>query len=165
MEFSHFDKNKNAVMVDVGNKEITNRQAKATGQIHMSHECYEMVKEGRMKKGDVLLVAQTAGIMAAKKTWEIIPLCHIINLDAVKVEFEYMDDENTIKVFCTTRTDARTGVEMEALVGVNAALLTIYDMCKSVDRAMEISNIYLIDKSGGKSGHFINNNHGEHKDE
>lgn len=165
MEFSHFDKNKNAVMVDVSHKEASQRQATAVGQIHMSDLCYKMVKEGRMKKGDVLLIAQTAGIMAAKRTWEIIPLCHLINLTSVKVEFEYIDEKNTIKVFCTTKTSARTGVEMEALMGVNAALLTIYDMCKAVDRTMEMDKIYLADKSGGKSGHFVNNSHGECDDE
>lgn len=161
MDFTHFDSDKNAIMVDVGHKESTMRQAKACGIIYMSKECFTMVKEGNAKKGNVLAVAQTAGIMGAKRTWELIPLCHIINLTKLSVEFQYVEDENAIKAICTAAAYGPTGVEMEALTGVNVTLLTIYDMCKAVDKHMEIGNIYLMEKTGGKSGHFINGNHKE----
>ena len=135
--FTHFNEDGNAVMVDVGEKAETKREALASGVIRMSEECFQKVKEGSMKKGDVLGVARIAGIMGAKKTAELIPLCHLLNL------------------ICHTACTGRTGVEMEALTGVNTALLTIYDMCKAVDRGMEIREIHLLEKSGGKSGKWV----------
>lgn len=154
MEFTHFDSDGNAWMVDVSEKDVTCREALACGDISMSEECYEKVKEGRMKKGDVLGVARIAGIMGAKKTSDLIPLCHNLNLTGLEVRFETKDDRHVIRAFCKARTTGKTGVEMEALTGVQIALLTIYDMCKAVDRAMVISNVHLVRKSGGKSGDF-----------
>ena len=154
MEFTHFDSDGNAWMVDVSEKDVTCREALACGDISMSEECYEKVKEGRMKKGDVLGVARIAGIMGAKKTSDLIPLCHNLNLTGLEVRFETKDDRHVIRAFCKVRTTGKTGVEMEALTGVQIALLTIYDMCKAVDRAMVISNVHLLRKSGGKSGDF-----------
>lgn len=154
-EFTHFNEDGNAVMVDVGDKAETKREALASGVIYMSEECFGKVKEGSMKKGDVLGVARIAGIMGAKKTSELIPLCHILNLTKVEVDFEYLEEVHGIKAVCRTACTGKTGVEMEALTGVNTALLTIYDMCKAVDRGMEISEIHLLKKSGGKSGEWI----------
>ena len=114
------------------------------------------VKEGTMAKGDVLGVARVAGIMGAKKTSELIPLCHLLNLTKLTVDFTIKEETNEIEAACTARTTGKTGVEMEALTGVNIALLTIYDMCKAVDKSMEMGNIYLEHKSGGKSGEFVN---------
>jgi cyclic pyranopterin phosphate synthase len=154
MNFSHFDTDGNAVMVDVSEKDITKREAIATGHIHMSKECFKSVKNGGTKKGDVLGVAQVAGIMACKRTSELIPLSHSINLTNSKITFTLHDDESTISAICTVCCDGKTGVEMEALTGVSIALLTIYDMCKAIDKSMEIGGIHLVEKSGGKSGHF-----------
>ena len=156
MDFSHFDEQGNAWMVDVGGKEETKQEATARGSIFMSPECLKMVKEGSMKKGDVLGVARVAGIMGAKRTSELIPLCHLLNLTKLTVDFTIHEETNEIEAVCTARTTGRTGVEMEALTGVNVALLTIYDMCKAVDKSMEMSHIYLEHKSGGKSGEFYN---------
>lgn len=156
MEFSHFDASGNAIMVDVSDKDITRREATAEGDIYMSPECFELVKTGGMKKGDVLGVARIAGIMGAKKTSELIPLCHILNLTKVSVDLEMAEGPRPrIRARCTVRCTGRTGVEMEALTGVNVALLTIYDMCKAVDRTMEMDGIHLVRKSGGKSGLFV----------
>ena len=154
-EFTHFNADGNAVMVDVGEKEDTKREALASGVIYMSEECYRKVKEGSMKKGDVLGVARIAGIMGAKKTAELIPLCHILSLTKVEIDFEYLEEEHGIRVLCRTVCTGKTGVEMEALTGVNVCLLTIYDMCKAIDRGMEIGEIHLLEKSGGKSGQWI----------
>lgn len=154
-EFTHFNADGNAVMVDVGEKEDTKREALASGVIYMSEECYRKVKEGSMKKGDVLGVARIAGIMGAKKTAELIPLCHILSLTKVEIDFEYLEEEHGIRVLCRTACTGKTGVEMEALTGVNVCLLTIYDMCKAIDRGMEIGEIHLLEKSGGKSGQWI----------
>lgn len=154
-EFTHFDQDGNAVMVDVSEKNDTKREAVAEGKIYMSAECYAKVKAGDMKKGDVLGVARIAGIMGAKKTSELIPLCHILNLTMAEVEFELLDERCAVRVLCRTKTTGKTGVEMEALTGVNVALLTIYDMCKAVDKGMEISEIHLLEKSGGKSGLWV----------
>jgi len=154
VEFTHFDNNGQAIMVNVSDKENTHRIAIATGKIKMSKECYEMVKTGGHKKGDVLNIARVAGIMATKRTFELIPLCHIILLTKVTIDFQYHDDENEIQAFCSVETVGKTGVEMEALTGVNISLLTIYDMCKAIDRSMEISDIYVVKKDGGKSGLF-----------
>ena len=134
-EFTHFNEQGHAVMVDVSEKADTMREATAMGRIRMSKECFEKVKTGGMKKGDVLGTARIAGIMGAKRTSELIPLCHILNLSKV-----------------TVKTVGKTGVEMEALTGVQVALLTIYDMCKAVDKGMCMTGIRLLKKTGGKSG-------------
>ena len=156
MEFTHFDENGNALMVDVSEKAETKREATARGSIYMSPQCLKKVEERTMAKGDVLGVARVAGIMGAKKTSELIPLCHLSNLTKLTVDFTIKEETNEIEAVCTARTTGKTGVEMEALTGVNIALLTIYDMCKAVDKSMEMGNIYLEHKSGGKSGEFVN---------
>ncbi|EFU77182.1 molybdenum cofactor biosynthesis protein C [Lachnoanaerobaculum saburreum F0468] len=153
MEFTHFDENKNAVMVDVSEKDITNRIATATGRITLCNEAMEAVKGRKIKKGDVLTVAQVAGIMGQKRTSELIPMCHNINLTSSKITFEIKG--NDIIVFSKAKTSGQTGVEMEALMGVNIALLTIYDMCKAIDKRMLISDVHLVEKTGGKSGDFF----------
>ena len=141
-------------MVDVGEKDVTARVARASGRVRLRAETVELVRGGKLAKGDVLQVARLAGIMAAKRTPEWIPLCHPLPLDAVNVSFDFPDAE-TIAIEAEARATARTGVEMEALVAVSAAALTIYDMCKSVDRAMVVEQIRLEEKSGGQSGHFL----------
>jgi molybdenum cofactor biosynthesis protein C len=153
MEFTHFDENKNAVIVDVSEKDITNRVATATGRITLCNEAMEAVKGRKIKKGDVLTVAQVAGIMGQKRTSELIPMCHNINLTSSKITFEIKG--NDIIVFSKAKTSGQTGVEMEALMGVNIALLTIYDMCKAIDKRMLISDVHLVEKTGGKSGDFF----------
>lgn len=152
MEFTHFDDNKNAVMVDVSDKDITNRVAIATGRITLCDEAMQAVMGKNIKKGDVLTVAQVAGIMGQKRTSELIPMCHNINLTSSKITFEI--EGNDIIVFSKSKTTGKTGVEMEALMGVNIALLTVYDMCKAIDKRMLISDIHLLEKTGGKSGDF-----------
>lgn len=152
MRFSHIDDSGKAVMVDVSEKAETEREAVASGVIKMSRECYELLKSGKHAKGEVLGTARIAGIMGAKRTSELIPLCHILNLTGVSVDFEANDEECSVKAICTVKTVGKTGVEMEALTGVNIALLTIYDMCKAVDKGMIMGNIGLCRKSGGKSG-------------
>lgn len=154
-DFTHFDKNGNAVMVDVSEKNITSRTAVAAGKIVVSEEIFAHIKDGTMKKGNVLGVAQVAGIMAAKKTSELIPLCHLLMLTKCTVEFELLDgEEKAVAAVCTVKTDGKTGVEMEALTGVQIALLTIYDMCKAIDKKMIIQDVHLLEKSGGKSGDY-----------
>ena len=143
-------------MVDVGGKEETKREAVARGSIFMSPECLAMVEEGTMKKGDVLGVARVAGIMGAKRTSELIPLCHLLNLTKLTVDFEIKKETCEIEAVCRANTTGRTGVEMEALTGISVALLTIYDMCKAVDKTMEMGGIHLEYKAGGKSGEFYN---------
>ena len=154
MGFTHIDAEGNAVMVDVGGKDVTCRRASAEGKIRLSRECFELVAAGRMKKGDVLGVAQVAGIMAAKRTAELIPLCHTLLLTSVKVELELLGETSEVRAVCSVKCEGRTGVEMEALTGVSAALLTVYDMCKAVDKRMEIGGIHLVEKHGGRSGDF-----------
>ena len=153
MEFTHFDENKNAVMVDVSDKDITDRVAIATGRITLCDEAVEAIKGRKIKKGDVLTVAQVAGIMGQKRTSELIPMCHNINLTGSKITFEI--EGNDIVVFSKAKTAGKTGVEMEALMGVNIALLTVYDMCKAIDKRMLISDVHLVEKTGGKSGDFF----------
>lgn len=153
-QFTHIDANGNAVMVDVSGKAVTHRTASAVGRISMSGDCFDMVAQGRAKKGDVLGVAQVAGIMAAKRTGELIPLCHRLNLTGTEVTFRLLPEDRSIEAVCTVKCDGKTGVEMEALTGVSAALLTVYDMCKAADRGMVISDIHLLEKHGGKSGDF-----------
>ena len=156
MEFNHFDPGGKAWMVDVGGKEDTRREALAQGVIRMSRACFDKVAQGSIEKGDVLGTARIAGIMGAKRTAEIIPLCHLLNLTKVSVDFEMLEGECAVRAVCTAGTVGKTGVEMEALTGVSCALLTIYDMCKTVDKTMEIGEIMLVRKSGGKSGTFVN---------
>jgi cyclic pyranopterin monophosphate synthase len=152
--FTHFDERGEAHMVDVGEKAETRREARARGVIAMRPETLRMVADGSAKKGDVLGVARLAGIMGAKRTSELIPLCHPIPLTRVAVEFELEPDNASIVCTAVAETVGRTGVEMEALTAVNVALLTIYDMCKAVDRGMCVTEIRLIEKLGGKSGHW-----------
>ena len=152
MGLNHFDNKGNAVMVDVSDKDITERIATAEGKIKMNNTAMEAVVNGTSKKGDVLNVARVAGIMAAKKTFEIIPMCHLLMLTKCSVAFEVK--KNYVVAKCTVKTKGKTGVEMEALTGVNVALLTIYDMLKAVDRSMEITDIKLLYKNGGKSGEY-----------
>ncbi len=154
-KLTHFDNRGNAVMVDVTDKEITERVAVATGRIAVNEAVYEAVKGGTAKKGDVLGTARIAGIMAAKRTSDLIPMCHPLMLTKVTIDFACEDEKRQIKCVCTAKLSGRTGVEMEALTGVSVALLTIYDMCKALDRGMRILDIHLVEKSGGKSGHFI----------
>ncbi len=155
MELTHIDKNGSAVMVDISGKKETQRIAVAAGRIHMSREAVLSVTEGRAKKGDVLGTARIAGIMAAKRTPDLIPLCHTLMLSSVKVEFEVLPEECCVECFCTVRLTGRTGAEMEALTGVSVALLTVYDMLKAVDKTMVIDEIRLLEKDGGKTGHFV----------
>ena len=155
MEFSHFEEDGNAVMVDVSGKEITQRRALAEGKIRVSREVFEAIAGRKVKKGDVLTVAQVAGIMGTKRTAELIPMCHLLNLANSEVRFEMNPEKLEIKAFCQVKTEGKTGVEMEALTGVSTALLTIYDMCKAIDKRMVIEEIHLCEKSGGKSGTFM----------
>ncbi|MCM1112666.1 MAG: cyclic pyranopterin monophosphate synthase MoaC [Muribaculum sp.] len=153
--FTHFDKEGNAVMVDVTEKAVTERTAVAEGYIRVSAAVFDAVVNRTAAKGDVLGTARIAGIMAAKRTAELIPLCHPLMLTKVSVDFE-PEGSGRIRCRCTAKLAGRTGVEMEALTGVSVALLTIYDMCKAMDRSMELSEIRLVEKMGGKSGHFVN---------
>lgn len=152
MGFNHFDENGNAVMVDVSEKAVTSRTATAKGTIVVSPEFLKAIHEGTAKKGDVLGVARVAGIMAVKKTPEFIPMAHPLPVTKAAVDFEIDDEQHKITAFCTVKTDGKTGVEMEALTGVHVTLLTIYDMCKAMDKRMRMENIHLCEKSGGKSG-------------
>ncbi len=154
MEFTHFDKKGNAIMVDVTEKNITSRTAIAEGSILVSDEIMQAVTEQKVKKGDVLGVSRVAGIMAVKQTSSIIPMCHPLPIGKCAVDFELLPDQNLIRAVCTVKVEGRTGVEMEALHGVGAALLTIYDMCKAIDKRMVIKDIHLVEKTGGKSGAF-----------
>ena len=153
-EFTHFDEKGNAYMVDVSDKEITRRSATAQGSISVSREAMDAVMGKKIKKGDVFTVSQTAGIMGTKRTSDLIPMCHPLSLTNAKVDFEIDEETCTITAFCTAVTDGKTGVEMEALTGVSVALLTIYDMCKAIDKRMVIRDIHLVQKKGGKSGDF-----------
>lgn len=152
--FNHFDEAGNAVMVDVTEKSDTVRSATARGRILMSREVFEAVKAGTAAKGDVLGVARVAGIMAAKRTSDLIPMCHPLMLTKVTVDFTMDEDKSRIEAVCTAKLTGKTGVEMEALTGVSVTLLTIYDMCKAMDKSMVIQDICLMEKSGGKSGHY-----------
>lgn len=155
--FTHFDAAGNAHMVDVGAKPDTARKAVAGGSITMSADAYNLVRSGEIAKGDVLGVARVAGIMAAKKTGDLIPLAHPLAINNVSIDYEFNDSETSIKIQAKVGTTGKTGVEMEALTAVSVAALTIYDMCKSVDKAMVIDNIRLLSKKGGKSGTYHRN--------
>jgi len=155
MELTHFNENGKARMVDVGEKGETNRAAIARGTIKMNRETLLKVKEGQMKKGDVLAVAQVAGIMGAKRTSDLIPMCHNIFINGIDLRFEIDEENLAINIEAEAKTTGKTGIEMEALTAVSIAALTIYDMCKAVDKGMIIHNIRLVKKTGGKSGEFI----------
>lgn len=160
MGFTHFDESGKAVMVDVTGKSETVREAQATGKIVVNEEVFQAIKAGTVGKGDVLGVAATAGIMGAKRTSDLIPMCHILPITNCKVNFDMDAGECAIYCTCTVKVTGKTGVEMEALTGVSIALLTIYDMCKAMDKTMEIGEIYLVKKTGGKSGNIYNDCHG-----
>lgn len=151
---THIDELGRARMVDVSEKPSTDREARAAGTVTMKPETLRLIRENGVAKGDVLAVARIAGILAAKRTDQLVPLCHGIPLSGVDLHFETRDDPARVEISATVRTVARTGVEMEALTAVSVAALTIYDMCKSVDRAMVIGSVRLQHKSGGKSGRF-----------
>ena len=155
--FTHFDANGKAIMVDISDKENTERLATASTSITMNKKTLQMIKEGTSKKGDVIGIARLAGIMAAKKTSDLIPLCHPVSLASVSVNFDIKENINTIKITSNCKLNGKTGLEMEALTAVSIAALTIYDMCKAVDREMIISETQLLFKSGGKSGTFNRN--------
>ncbi len=153
VQLTHINDDGYAKMVDVSGKNETKRVARAVGEIHTTAETIGLITNGQIKKGDVLAVAQVAGIMATKKTDSLIPMCHGLALEGVDIKFKIFD--TYIKCYCEVMCSGKTGVEMEAIVGVTMALTTIYDMCKAVDKKMLISNIYLLEKIGGKSGHFL----------
>ena len=154
MKLTHFDDAGKARMVDVTGKTATVREAVASGSIHMKSDTLKLIKQGKVEKGDVLGVARVAGIMAAKKTSELIPMCHPLNITSVTIDFIIDDKKNKVDIMATAKVTGQTGVEMEALTATSVAALTIYDMCKAVDKEMIISEIMLLKKSGGKSGTF-----------
>ena len=154
-EFTHFNQHGDAIMVDISKKTETAREAIAEGRISMNQECFNQLKAGNIGKGDVLGVARIAGIMGAKKTSELIPLCHLLSLTKAEIDFELEDETCSVRTICIVRTTGKTGVEMEALTGVQIALLAIYDMCKAIDKGMEMNGIHLCQKSGGKSGIYV----------
>ena len=151
-ELTHFNAAGEAHMVDVSAKAATERIAVAEGKIYVNEAVFGAVSSGTAKKGDVLAVARIGGIQAAKRTFELIPLCHLVGLTHCSIDFTLNEEERSITAQCTAKTTGQTGVEMEALTGVSAALLTVYDMCKALDRAMRIENLHLLVKDGGKSG-------------
>ena len=154
MELTHFNEQGRARMVDVTGKAATYRTARAAGAVHMKKETQDRIREGRMAKGDVLEVAQVAGIMAAKKSHELIPMCHPLLLTGIDLEFRFSEEPCRVEIFSTVKCHGETGVEMEALTAVSVAALTIYDMCKAVQKDMHIENIHLLSKTGGKSGTY-----------
>lgn len=153
-KLSHIDESGKAGMVDVGEKEVTRREAIARGFVYMSPETLKAVDQGRIVKGEVLQVARIAGVMGAKRTWELIPMCHQLPLDKVGVRFRLMPEEGGIALEAMARCSAKTGVEMEALTAVSVAALALYDMCKAMDKSMSIGAVHLARKTGGKSGDF-----------
>ncbi|MDO5424601.1 MAG: cyclic pyranopterin monophosphate synthase MoaC [Eubacteriales bacterium] len=155
-KLNHFDEKGNAVMVDVSGKVPTARTAVAKGTIHVNETVMRAILEGTVKKGDVLGVARVAGIMGVKQTSSLVPMCHPLMIQKCSVDFEVDEPGCAVTAVCTVKTEGQTGVEMEALTGVSVALLTIYDMCKALDKSMEIGGIHLAEKIGGKSGHYVN---------
>ena len=153
-DFTHFNESGRARMVDVSEKAETSRTAVAAGRVRMNRETFSLVKTGGMKKGDVLTTAQIAGVMAAKRTSDLIPMCHTLLLTGVDLDFELNEADCTVDITATVKCTGQTGVEMEALTAVSVAALTVYDMCKAVQRDMEITDIRLLKKTGGKSGTF-----------
>lgn len=153
-ELTHFNEQGRAHMVDVGGKPVTRREAQAGGEILASPEVLQKIRDGSMKKGDVLAVAQVAGIQAAKHNWELIPMCHPLPLTGIDISFHLSDQPCMVEIRSAVTCTGVTGVEMEALTAVSVAALTVYDMCKAVQKDMEITNIRLLEKSGGKSGDY-----------
>ena len=153
-ELTHFDESGASRMVDVGAKDVTSRMARAEALVAMRAETLQLIREGSAAKGDVLEAARLAGLMATKRTGDLIPLCHTLSIDGARVDFEIVD-ERTVRIESQVTVNGRTGVEMEALTAVSVAALTVYDMCKAVDREMEIGPIRLLEKSGGRSGRFV----------
>ena len=153
-KLNHFDEQGNAVMVDVSEKRNTVRMAEASGKIMVSREVLRAITSGTAAKGDVLGVARVAGIMAAKRTSDLVPMCHPLALSHLSLEFDILEEECAVQARCRAKLTGKTGVEMEAITGVSVALITIYDMCKALDRSMRISDIHLLHKEGGKSGVF-----------
>jgi cyclic pyranopterin phosphate synthase len=158
-ELTHFDDQGRARMVDIGSKGTTSRQAIVRGRVSMAPRTFQMIIDRAIAKGDVLGVARIAGIMAAKRTAELIPLCHPLALTSVEIDFFPIAHESTIEIEARVRTEGKTGVEIDAFVAVATAAITIYDMCKSVDRAIAIADIHLVEKKGGKSGTYVNPRH------
>ena len=154
-KLTHINENGEAVMVDVSGKAVTSREAQAQGTIFVGPAILELLQRGEVSKGDVLAAARIAGIMACKKTSDIIPLCHPLPITKASVDFEILPGQQAVRAVCTVKTEGKTGVEMEALTGVSAALLTVYDMCKAVSKEMVISDVHLVRKTGGKSGEFF----------
>lgn len=154
--FSHFDIDGNVRMVDVSEKNDTIREASAKGKITVNQAVYDAIESGTAGKGDVLGAATIAGVMGAKRTFELIPMCHILPIAKCSITFDKIPEKREIHCTCTVKVTGKTGVEMEALTGVSIALLTIYDMCKALDKSMEIGEIYLYQKTGGKSGMILN---------
>lgn len=154
-DFTHFNEQGRAKMVDVGEKAPTRRKAVATGRVLVNAQTFELIRSGGMKKGDVLTVAQVAGVMGAKRTPDIIPMCHPILMDGINLELRLAEEDLAVEITATVSCDGRTGVEMEALTAVSVAALTVYDMCKAVQRDMVISDIKLLAKSGGVHGDFV----------
>lgn len=153
-DFSHLDDSGDARMVDIGDKEVTERRATARGWVHMSSETLERLQDGNLDKGDVSQVARIAGIMGAKETPDLIPLCHQIPIDDIDLEFAPAPEEGALEIVARGSCHAKTGLEMEVLTAVSVAALTVYDMCKSVDSTMHIGDVHLVDKTGGQSGDF-----------
>ena len=151
---NHFDEKGNAVMVDVSEKSETKRVAVAKGSIKVSKEIMNLIKTGNIKKGDVLGVSRVAGIMASKQTSNLIPMCHPLMINGANIDFQVDEENGRVIIYGSVKTTGKTGVEMEALTAVSVAALTIYDMCKAVDKRMVIENIHLVSKTGGKSGEF-----------
>lgn len=155
-DFTHFDEKGRGRMVDVTGKPVTFRQATAQARVYMREETMSRIKEGKVAKGDVLSVAQVAGVMGVKQTPFLIPMCHPLQVTGVDFDFSFEESPNCLVIETTVRLQGQTGVEMEALTAASVAALTVYDMCKAIDKKMEIGSIRLLEKKGGKSGHFIN---------
>jgi cyclic pyranopterin phosphate synthase len=155
-KLSHLEDSGHARMVNVGNKPVTERRAVAKGEVHMHSTTLELIRQGVLKKGDLIAVAKVAGVMAAKRTAELIPMCHPLPLTQIEVALEFADEIPGIEITACVRTNAQTGVEMEALTAVSVAALTIYDMAKSAQKTMRIANIHLVEKQGGQSGEVFN---------
>lgn len=157
MELTHINEKGHVKMVDVGNKTISVRQARAQAVVKMKAETLELICEGKMPKGDVFSCARVAGIMASKKTYELIPMCHNLPIDTVEIDIKAVGKDR-VRIDAVAKCHYKTGIEMEALTAATVAALTIYDMCKAVDKSMEINEVFLVEKTGGKSGHFLRNN-------
>ncbi|PKM64888.1 MAG: cyclic pyranopterin monophosphate synthase MoaC [Firmicutes bacterium HGW-Firmicutes-20] len=157
MSFTHFNKQGHGQMINVSDKDVTSRKAVAQAVITPNRETYQAILDQRLKKGDVLAVAQIGGIIAVKKTSELIPMAHPLILNGINIEFEMLDESHSIRILCTVRCEGKTGVEMEALTGASVCALTIYDMAKSMDPSMRIDQIFLLEKEGGKSHHYVRN--------